>query len=541
MVGDWRVDAARNQVSRADESAHLEPKAIEVLVYLARRAGLVVAREELLAAVWPGVIVGDDVLTQAVIKLRKALGDEARRPTYIETISKRGYRLVAPVSEPGRPATGPPASRTRRPRWPLVAVAGAALALAAAMLVPWPSRDQRPADAASRPMIAVLPLSNASGDPKRDYFTDGVTEDIVYALGRFSGLGVLSRAAVEGYKGHAPNLPAIRRELGARYLVTGSLREADGRLRLAVELSDTEHGGVLWSERYEGEARELFAFQQRMAQSIVGTLAVKVTRAEEERSAAKPPGSLEAYDLTLRARALVVKSERVANRQARELLLRAVQLAPDYGEAYVVLAAAEAQRSVTGWTEDPSASVRQGQLYARRALATEDPGTNARAHGQLANLYAIEGKLDEALAETARAIELNPSDALAYDMRGDALLWLGRADEAIAAMEMARSFNPVSRTAGGSFNRALAYYITRRYRESLAAADEALARYPDTAYLHAMRAATLAQLGSVQAARDAATQAKRYDPFFRSADFGNRFVKPQDMALLQEGLRKAGL
>jgi DNA-binding winged helix-turn-helix (wHTH) protein len=161
MVGDWRVDAARNQVSRADESAHLEPKAIEVLVYLARRAGLVVAREELLAAVWPGVIVGDDVLTQAVIKLRKALGDEARRPTYIETISKRGYRLVAPVSEPGRPATGPPASPARWPRWPLVAVAGAALALAVAMLVPWSpaigARPTRPRDLAAddRRIVAV--------------------------------------------------------------------------------------------------------------------------------------------------------------------------------------------------------------------------------------------------------------------------------------------------------------------------------------------------------------------------------------------------
>ncbi|HEV8689517.1 MAG TPA: tetratricopeptide repeat protein, partial [Ideonella sp.] len=140
-----------------------------------------------------------------------------------------------------------------------------------------------------------------------------------------------------------------------------------------------------------------------------------------------------------------------------------------------------------------------------------------------------------------RAIELNPSDDLAFDMRGDALLWLGRTEEALAAVETAHRFNPVGRSAGGRFSRSLVYYTLRRYREALAVADEALVRYPDTAFLHAMRAVSLAQLGDLEEAQRAAGDVKRYDPYFRSAEFGSRFVKPQDMAHLQEGLHKAGL
>jgi adenylate cyclase len=156
-------------------------------------------------------------------------------------------------------------------------------------------------------------------------------------------------------------------------------------------------------------------------------------------------------------------------------------------------------------------------------------------------LYAAQGKYEQALAEADRAIELNPSDNLALDTRGATLLWMGRAEEAAASMEMALRFNPAGRNSGIAFTRALAYYTLRRYSQALAAVDTALARYPDTAFLHAMRAAILAEMDRPQEARDAAAQALHFDPFFRSAEFGTRFVRPLDTAHLQEGLRKAGL
>ena len=554
-VGDWDVDAIANRLSRDDQSTRLEPKVIEVLVYLARHAGSVVGREELLQAVWPGVIVGDDALTQAIIKLRKAFGDDARQPTYIETISKRGYRLIAPVrtAAPEPQAArlpSPPAAPTRRPRLGFVVAATALVAIAAVLvLAPETATRQGVAggslevgsEATERPTLAVLPLSNQSGDAQRDYFSDGVTYEIINALGRFSGLSVISPHSIEQFTARAPSPKAIKSELGARYFVTGSVREAEGQLRVTVELSDAEKGVVLWSDRYDGAGGDLFEIRDRIVKDIVGKLAVKVTRLEEQRAAAKLPENLEAYDLVLRARALLRKSDRVANREARALLDRALQLAPDYAQAWLEYATAERQRSIFGWTEDPTASLQRAEQFAQRVLALDDPGSQAQAHGLLGVVYAIAGKFEQALMEADRAIELNPNDASAFDSRGSTLLYLGRTDEALAALQTALRFNPAGRGAGSGSDHALAYYTLRRYRESVAAADTALARYPDIAFLHAIRAAALAKLGDQDAAREAAAQVLRLDPFSRASDYGTRFAKPEHRAHLQDGLRKAGL
>jgi TolB-like protein/DNA-binding winged helix-turn-helix (wHTH) protein/Flp pilus assembly protein TadD len=562
-VGEWYVDPAGNQLRRNGEATRLEPKAIEVLVYLSQRAGRVVGREELLSAVWPGVIVGDDALTQAIIKLRKALGDEAHRPTYIETISKRGYRLIAPVTHDKSPvqrgADALPVhsvprsgvmspARRRQLLWAGVAVL--ALALVALGVFQnfesgrpigesWP--PGRGGGSSAPPIIAVLPLSNQSGDSTRDYFSDGMTEDIINALGRYSGLRVISRNSVEPYRNRPTSTEAIRGELGASYVVKGSVREADGKLRVWVELSDVEKGIVIWSERYDGEGKDVFDIQDRITRNIVGTLAVKVTRLELERASRKAPASLEAYELVLRARALVVRSERVANRQARAFADKALQVAPDYAEAHVVLCEAEYQRFGNGWTEDPEETVRRAEQHCLRALAIDDPGARARAHGQLGVIYSAVGKLDQALVEAERAIKLNPSDAFALDTRGSTLMWLGRTEEAITAMETGFRFNPAGRGQQSAFDRALAYYTLRRYSEALATADAALVQHPDAVLLHVIRAATLAQSGNDGEARSAAAQVTRLAPFFSSTEFGNRFVNPQHAAHLQDGLRKAGL
>ena len=541
-VGDWQLDAQANTLTRDGGAAvHLEPKAIEVLALLCRRAGEVVAREELLAAVWPGVVVGDDTLTQAVIKLRKALGDDARRPRYIETISKRGYRLIAAVAARGAaPELLPPAAPARR--WRRWGAASLALAMLAAMALLWRNHEPPATTDTARPIVAVLPLANQSGDAKRDYFSDGLTQDLINALGLYSGLRVISHHSLERYKAQPVNPQALRSELGARYIVQGSVREADGKLRVSVTLSDADSGVVLWSDRHEGDANDVFALQDRIVKNVVGTLAVKVTRREEQSALIKPPGNLQAYDLVLRARALVTDSNRVANRQARALLAQALELAPEYAEALLVLSMAEVQRSLDfGWTEDPAQSVERAEQYARRALAAGDTGVQSRAHGELGVIYAAQSNFEQALAEVDRAAELNPSDARAFDTRGFVLVWLGRTEEALAAFETAERFDPLGRSAGAVFSRALAFYTLRRYRESLAVSDAALQRFPQTSFLHAIRAAALAQSGELDAAHAAAAETLRLEPFFHAKSFGDRFVDPKLMAHLQEGLRGAGL
>ena len=550
-IGSWRVDPAHNELARNGETVRLEPKVIEVLVYLARHAGHAVSRDELLAAVWPGVVVGDDALTQAIIKLRKALGDDAHQPKYIETISKRGYRLIAPVvggKEP-LPVQALPFARRHR-----VAIAGAAAAFTVALVaivatpqlaklvrMPWPiAGDTKGAAGSAFPTVAVLPLSNLSGDSKRDYFSDGMTEDIINALGRFSGVRVMSRNAVQGFKGKAPAPQAIRDELGARYIVQGSVREADGKLRVAIELSDADQGALLWSERYDGEGTQLFEIQDRIVKSIVTTLHVKLTQIEQRRVFTKPTESLEAHDLVLRARWLLYEADRSANREARALLARARDLAPDYVDTLTVLGEAEFQRALYGWVEDAGQAMGRAEELAKRTLASSDTRAHARAHALLAGIHSNLGQSQEALDHAERAIALNPSDSTALTRRGSALLYSGRIDEGIAALEMAKRLEPQLGT-GNGLNLAVAYYVSGRYREALALVDVLLTRFPRDVSMQALRTATLSQLGEEEQARQAAGQVRRLSPDFDVKNYGTRFANPQYSAKLQEGLRKAGL
>ena len=546
-IGEWRLAARGNELRRGDEVVHLEPKAAELLAYLARHPGEVVGREDLLAAVWPGVVVGDDALTQAIIKLRKALGDDAQRPKYIETISKRGYRLIAPVAAAAEVARRPVSRPSARIRKSYVAAAAVLLfaavaAFLAAPRLPWPiGADKREASRPlALPVVAVLPLANLSGDPKRDYFSDGLTEDLIQALGRFSEIRVMSFNAVQGYRGMSTPPQAIRDQYGARYIVRGSVRESDGKLRVSVELSDTEQGALLASETYDGGGGQLFEIQDRIVRNLVGKLQVTLTSVERQRVFDRPAGSLEAHDLVLRARALLNRPDRVANREARALLARARELAPDYGEVYNTLGAAEFQRATDGFMEDAQEGIRRAEAHLKHALASADVRAHARAHSTLAAIYSHQNRLGEALAQARRAVELNPSDAYALYWEGAALMFGGRIKEATATLETARRFDPHP-SPGRGINLAIAYYVVERYADAVAETDALLPHVPRNSFLLAMRAAALAQLGREDEARIAAEQVLRFNPLFDPDNFGSRFEDPVHTAKLREGLRKAGL
>jgi adenylate cyclase len=574
-VGPWRIDAGTGELQRGSESQRVEPKVAEVLVYLAQRARQVVSRDELLTALWPGVVVGDDALTQAVIKLRKALGDDARRPAYIETLAKRGYRLIAPVARVTEvgvapPATPPPAAAVeaapsppaeapapaaalpaRRKPWRLAVLGGglAALTLVTGLAVgihrhwPWPiGSDNTPrATAETLPVVAVLPLTNQSGDPQREFFSDGVTDDIIHALGRYSGLRVISSNSVQQFKQREATPQIVRDELGASYVVTGGVREADGQLRVAVELSDAQTARVLWSQRFDREGGGVFEIQDSIVQSIVGALAIKVTKLESDRAATRPPSRREAYDLVLLARSLEAKAQRGANRQGRALIAKARELAPDYAMIYVVESELEFQRADLGWMEDPAQGLVLAERAARHALTIDEPGANARAHAQLARIHAVRREYDPALAASDRAIALNPSDTFIAEVRGETLLWLGRSNEAAQLLESALRLDPAGRDSPVRHVIVAAYFAAERYREALAACERALADHPDLPYLHTMRAAILAQTGRLEEARESAAKVMRLQPNFPVAGFGNRFADPAVRERLQAALSKAGL
>jgi TolB-like protein/class 3 adenylate cyclase/regulator of sirC expression with transglutaminase-like and TPR domain len=441
----------------------------------------------------------------------------------------------------------------RRLRWRVLAPAALLLAVAIGAWIATAdsAKDHRvslatffgkkPSQASSaRASIAVMPFANQSGDPKRDYFSDGITEDIINALGRFSGVMVISRNAVQAYKGRPMTSAEFSRELGVRYIAQGSVRHADGKLRVVVELSDAEQGAQLWSERYEGAGAEVFEVQDRIVKDIVGALAVKLTRIEQQRVFSKPTDSLEAYDLVLHARSLLDRTERSANREARALLARAQKLSPEYAELLIALADAEMQRALYGWIEDVAEAMRRGEELCKRVLASPDQRAHTRAHAVIAGIYSNQDRFEEALTHTERAIELNASDSAALYKRGMALLYVGRIDESIAAYELAKRFDPHP-SVGDAFSVPIAYYVAGRYREALVYADALLARNPHHTSLHAIRAAALAQLGNADEARRAADQVRRFSPLFQVENWGRRFTNPEYTAKIHDGLRKAGL
>ena len=455
----------------------------------------------------------------------------------------RGEQQVKNIARPVRvyavdmSASGVAPRRRAVPRRRVLWAAGVAALVVAALLV-FPTLVERepPTQAAS---IAVLPFANHSADTKREFFSDGLTEDVINALGRFSAIRVIAHNTVQAYKYRTVTPDQISRELGVRYVVQGSVREAGGRVRVGVELSDAMNGTLLWSERYDGEGKEVFEIQDRIVRNIAGSLAVKLSALEQQRVAAKPPESLEAYELVLRARELMRAVQRPANREARALIAHALKLSPHYAEAHAALAYAELQRAFFGWMEDPSDGLRRAEQAARRALAVDDPGANARAHAILGNIHSFTGNYEAALADADRAIELNPSDAIARALRGGILLWLGKIDESIAASEAARRYDP-RLSPEGMFNLALAYYLAGRYRDAV---QTAIAVPPNTrtVFLEAVHAGALAQLGESEAARRMADEVRRLDPFFDVKLFGRRLVNPAHREKAQEGLRKAGL
>src|SRR5262245_52931090 len=320
-IGEWSVEPALDALRRGGETVRLEPKAMELLVALASRPGQVVSREELLTGVWPGVVVGDEALSQAVTKLRKALGDDARAPTYIETISKRGYRLIAQV-EPlqSGPAMATPVAGRGRSQSGRVAAVGVLLVLliAGIYLLPTalptarqqtaslPSPEPRAVtdvDPAPRlPTIAVAPFESLAEDIEQVYLARGITADLTTDLSRLAGLRVIgaSRAASQAPDAAQPKQPA------ARYLVSGSVQRAGNQLKVNVRLMDSTTGQQLWSERYEKALGDLFAVQDEIVTRLVAALPVKMSEAERRRLARRYTRNLEAYDHFLRGQAALL-------------------------------------------------------------------------------------------------------------------------------------------------------------------------------------------------------------------------------------------
>jgi adenylate cyclase len=389
----------------------------------------------------------------------------------------------------------------------------------------------------AKPAIAILPFLNESDDSAREYFADGLTQDVINALGRFSELTVMSWNAVLPYRGNPASPAEIARSLAVRYQVEGSVRRTGDRVRVTAQLVDSD-GRVLWSARFDDALTDLFALQDKITNQIAMALPIRVTQIEEIRAFAKPTASLEAYDCVLRARPALQTPTRANNVEARALLRRAIQLDPDYAAAYAALAETYHIAVSMGWSESPAVSLGHAEEMANKALSLND--SEVRARIVLGRIDIFYHRYEEAKAEMDRAIAINPNDALGLAGRGNVLMWLGQTDAAVEALEQAQRIDP-DLSAIDRFALSLAYYLKGRYEAAIEQAELNLRETAGANFSRIVLAAAYAEDNRSEDAARVVKTVRRIDPIFDPQEFGTKFLNPIDLEHLRDGLRKAGL
>ncbi len=429
----------------------------------------------------------------------------------------------------------------RKKQWLVSTIVGAAIIFAT--VGAWLAVDRvvgpvKPVTGGTLPIIAVLPFANRSGDADQDYFADGVTEELINALGRFNTLRVIGRNAVLPFKKRPASRSDITSKLGANYLVEGSVFPAGRRVRIAVRLIDARAGTVLWTERYDGELADIFQFQDAIARQIAGRLAVNVTQIEGRRRRAQPNPKLDAYDVVLRARAMGNVSTCRTNRRYREMLSKAVKLDQGYALAHALLAEAIFTRVVLGCTEFRNSELSRGKTHARRAieLAPGEPD----GHRALGRLHLLRSEYDSAQIALRRAIEINPSDSYALAEWGRVQLYAGDIAGAIKSLKLALKYNPALE-ALHLFDLSLSYYLARRHADALRIAEQTLSRLPNLTSAKMVAAAAAARLGRRELALRYVGEVRQRLPYLKLQKLGSRLRVESHRAYLREGLKLAGL
>jgi len=517
MVGDvvsfgpFRLDLDRRELKRGDTRVQLKGRALEVLCALAWAKGALVTKDELMAQVWPGIVVEENNLQVHISAVRRALSDGNDGQSYIVTIPGRGYRLAIPADVPA--GTGDRAA------------------------APIPSLPDKPS-------IAVLPFVNLSGDREQEYFADGIVEEIIVGLSRMHWLFVIARNSSFAYKGRSVDVKEIGRQLGVRYALEGSVRRSVQRVRITMQLIDSSNGTHLWADRFDGAMDDIFDLQDQVTASVVGQLGPNLERAEIERAKRKPTANLDAYDYYLRGTASVHLAARQSVDDALNLLGRAIELDPEFAAPHGLAAFCYVMRKMHGWVDDQAADIEAANRHAWLTAELGKTDSVALAFGGAALGY-VAGDLKNGTAFVERALSLNQNLAFAWYASG--ILRVIRGGEpqvAIDQLAKAMRLSPldpfmyVMQAAT-----ALAHFFNGTYDQAVVWADKSLrenARNPG-----ALRTAAASHIlaGREDEARNAMARALALDPV-RMTTLDDRirvYRRVEDYTKYRDALRKAGL
>ena len=516
---DHTLDVERRELHRGHEPIAIEPQVFDLLVYLLRNRDHVVSKDDLIAAIWLGRIVSESTLTSRINAARRAIGDSGEEQRLIRTIARKGFRFVGEVQ---------------------AQTAGDA-AHAAAIAVDnfEPSRPALPLP--DRAAIAVLPFTNMTDDPAQDYFSDGVSEDIITALSKLRWFFVIARNSSFIYKGKAVHLKQIGDELGVGYVVEGSVRKVGERVRITAQLNDVATGSHLWAERYDRDLADVFAVQDEITEAIVAAIEPQLYAAENFHARRKPPDSMDAWDLVMRALSHYWRVTRQDNVVAQALLEKATALDPNYGQALGVLATSHTFGAHMGW-EDMAVAIPIAERAANAAILAD--GEDPWAHLALGSVHLFPRRFDDSLAEFEAALRLNPNFSLAQGYHGLVLAYCGRWQEAVRAAQRALRLSPRDPLAAIYCGiAAYAHYVGRNYGEAIRLAREGIRQRGDFVGAHRVLTAAAGMAGQVDMAQAALKELRRVQPNISPGWIANKMPIKHDLEREHylEGFRRAGL
>jgi TolB-like protein/DNA-binding winged helix-turn-helix (wHTH) protein/Tfp pilus assembly protein PilF len=499
--GPYRLDEREQLLYRERQPVPLPPKAVQTLLVLLRRAGQLVPKEDLMREVWPDTFVEEGGLTRNISVLRKALGEDEGEAGYIETIPRRGYRFVAAVQVGGpppgrangvmpaaldadeatRPAVGMRSGNVARGRRAALLAVGA-LAAAAAAVVLWRSRTRDPG---APTLLVVLPFDNLTGDASQEYVSEGLTEELTSRLGRMQPrhLRVIGRASALSCKAAHKSAAQMARELGVDYVLEGSVRRAGERLRVSAQLVQARDETQIWADTYERGLVDTLAMEDEVAQAVAGAVRPVIAPPATLSARASPP-SAEVRDAVLRGRYQWNKRTGEALKKAREDFEEAIRLDPSYAPAYSGLS--DVYLTLYDYELMPAAEASPRAKEAALAAVARDP-LLAEAHSSLAHAELHEWDWAAAEGEFKRALELDPSYVTAHHWYALCLTAVGRTDEAVDQMRIARDLDPVSLRVNADLGMAL--HAARRYDEAIAQERRTMdldAAYPTPYFIRGM-------------------------------------------------------
>ena len=525
---NFEIDVARQELRCGSDLVRIEPQVFDLLVYLVRNRNRIVSREELIDAVWKGRVISEATLSSRVSAVRRVIGDNGNDQSLIRTHHKRGFRFVADVKYPVRPcgtlATASAEDSENRAQ-------DAATALRSVLALP------------DKPSIAVLPFQNRSGDPVQEYFADGLTEDIITGLSRQRWFFVIARNSSFAFKADAVDVRKVASELGVRYVLEGSVRKANGQVRVTAQLIDACKGVNLWADRYDRDLANIFELQDEITNRVIDSVGSQIIVAEAARVQRKSPQNIEAWDLVMQALPHMWRMNAEEQRLAQELLQRAVALDAEYAHAHALL----------GWTYLCMFNLNTRMPIGEFTDKALDCGARALAldeqdhwgHLVLGLGYARQRRSEPAVMHLSKSLELNPNFALGHAGLGYAYACGGQPERGLVSLEQAQRLSPCDPFLAiyAPVARYMALFALEKYEETIATCRAYTALHPHHAGAWRLLTTSLGLVGKIDEAKEALSRTLALQPDLSSAHVTNNtvFANPDDRARFLLGLRRAGL